>query len=66
MAYILDFLGQHIPTGYATRYEQANRKGEGCPFDPLSGRRERRKKRNEDRAPLAKSVLSWKKRGENG
>jgi hypothetical protein len=31
---------RYWPTGYATRYEQASRKGEGCPFDLLSGRRE--------------------------
>jgi hypothetical protein len=32
--------GIPLPTGYATRYEQASRKGEGCRFDLLSGRRE--------------------------
>jgi hypothetical protein len=33
-------LAEHFPTGYATRFQQASRKGRVCSCDLLSGRRE--------------------------
>src|SRR5713101_4426349 len=49
------------PTRYATRYEQANRKGEGCPFDPLSGRREEEGKEGKEGKRETKIDRPWQK-----